>query len=198
MAGEVYGQIGTEGFGLGIGHTINESFGVRGEFNTFSKSYTQDSSDASYTGKVKLGGVSALGDYFPLKNGFRITAGVVFNNAKVEGSAVANSGTYTINGNSYAYGGGDSAKASIKFGDVNPYLGIGYGHNASTEGFHFTADAGVMFMNPKVSLSLSGPLASLVSQADIDAERARLQDDADKLRAYPVVKFGVTYRTNLF
>jgi hypothetical protein len=193
MAGEVYSQIGTEGLGLGYAHAISDKINIRGEYNHFSKSYTQDSGDLSYEGKLKLGGASILGDYFPFSNGFRLTGGLVFNQGEISGSATGKAGTYNINGTTYAYAGGDRVDAKVKFGDVSPYLGIGFGHKPKSTGFGFFADVGVIVLNPKTSVTVSGDLATRVSSEDIEAERRSLQNDADKLKAYPVLKVGVSY-----
>jgi hypothetical protein len=193
MAGEVYGQIGTEGLGLGYAQPVNDVFSVRGEINNYSKSFTQSSDDMDYAGNIKLGGVSVLADYFPFASNLRVTSGVIVNNGKVSGSASPTGGAYTINGTRYAYVAGDSVTANVKFGNVSPYLGIGYGHARQTKGLGFFADIGVIFQKPESTITLSGTAAARVSAADIAAERASLQDSVDKFKAYPVLKVGASY-----
>lgn len=192
MAGEVYGNIGTEGIGAGYSHSINGSFNIRGEINGLSKSYTQDSDDLTYKGDLKLGGVSVLADYFPFAGRFRVTAGAIANNGKLTGTASGNDGTYNINGKNYTYTGSDRITADIKFGNVSPYLGIGTGHTGQ-KGFVFFADMGVIFQSPKSTIAASGELASLIDPADLEAERRSLQNSVDKFKFYPVVKAGVSY-----
>jgi hypothetical protein len=192
LAGEVYGGIGTEGFGAGYAHRITDSFNIRGEVNGLSKSYSQDSDDLTYKGDLKLGGVSLLADYFPFGGRFRVTAGAVANKGKLTGSATGNGGTYNINGTTYTYTGSDRITADVKFGNVSPYLGIGTGHT-QTKGFGFYTDVGVIFQKPKSTITASGDLASLISPADMEAERRSLQDSVDKFKYYPVVKAGLSY-----
>jgi hypothetical protein len=193
MAGEIYGQIGTEGLGLGYSQSLTSVVSVRGEINQFSKSYTQKSDDMKYAGTLKLGGVSILADFFPFASNLRVTSGVVVNNGKLTGTASPTGGAYTINGNRYVYVAGDSVDAKVKFGEINPYLGIGYGHGRQAPGLGFFADIGVIFQKPESTITLSGTAAARVSAADIAAERASLQDSVDKFKAYPVVKLGASY-----
>lgn len=193
LADGIYGGIGTEGFGIGYSQSINGAFNLRSEVNGLSKSYTQDSSDMRYAGDLKLGGVSVLGDYFPFAGNFRVTAGAIVNKGKLNGTAIGAGGTYTFNGNSYAASSNDRVDAEVKFGNVNPYLGIGFGHAPQVKGLGFYSDIGVIFQKPKSSITLSDGLAMRVSQADQDAERRSLQDSADKFKFYPVLKAGVSY-----
>lgn len=194
MAGDVYGQIGTEGLGLGYAHHINDKFNVRAEVNTYSsKNYTHEADGMAYEGKLTLGGASVLADYFPFANRFRVSTGVVFNNGSLTGSASAVGGSYEFNGKSYAYTDGDKVTAHVDFGKVSPYLGIGFGHTPRAKGFGFFTDIGVMAQSAKSTITVSGDLASRMDPADLEAERRELQDSVDKFKAYPVIKMGVSY-----
>jgi hypothetical protein len=77
-----------------------------------------------------------------------------------------------------------------------PYLGIGWGTVAGA-GVNFYFDAGIMYMGtPKVSLaancgSLSAAQCAAV-QSRVATEEARLRDELDNAKYYPVVNFGLT------
>jgi hypothetical protein len=194
MAGEVYGQIGTEGLGLGYAQHINDKFNLRAEVNTYSsKNYTHEADGMAYDGKLTLGGASVLADYFPFANRFRVTTGLVVNNGSLTGSAAAGGGSYDFNGTSYAYTEGDKVTAKVDFGKVNPYLGIGFGHSPRAKGFGFYTDIGVMAQKATSSITVSGELAGRMDPADLEAERRALQESVDKFKAYPVIKMGVSY-----
>ena len=47
-----------------------------------------------------------------------------------------------------------------------------------------------MFQKPKVTMAATGVG---VTQADIDAQTAKVQDAADKLKNMPVLGFGISY-----
>lgn len=193
MAGEVYGQIGTEGLGVGYSQAVAEQVGIRGEFNYASVSHTQNSGDLTYDGKLKLGGAAILADYFPFSGTFHVTGGAIINQGKLTGVATSNGGVYTINDKPYVATSGDSVTANVKFGNVNPYLGVGFGHAKNNKGLSFFSDIGVIFQKPTSSVNVSGNLATRVNPADVAAESAKLQDSVDKFKYYPVVKIGLGY-----
>jgi hypothetical protein len=195
MAQEVYGQVGTEGLGIGYTHHISKTLNIRGEINHFSTSYSTTSGNNNYAGMLTMGGVSVLGDLFPTSSAFRLTGGLVLNNEKLTATATPSSGTYSFNGYTYVVNDGDSISGKIKLGEVSPYFGIGYGHaSVNKSGFSFFADAGIIFHRPKVErLSANGNVANLISDDALEAERHTLQGYANKLRHYPVLKVGVSY-----
>ena len=82
--------------------------------------------------------------------------------------------------------------AEVKMSDgVAPYLGIGYSTRPkAAKGFGFNYDVGVMFQNPKSTLTATG---AGVTQADIDAQNAKVQDAINKLKVMPVLAIGVSY-----
>jgi len=52
----------------------------------------------------------------------------------------------TGNGQSYTASPGDYANGKVTFKKLAPYVGIGWGDASMEQGFHFTADLGVMYM----------------------------------------------------
>ncbi len=86
---------------------------------------------------------------------------------------------------------GESVHATAKFPVVRPYLGIGLGHTPTArKGFSMFCDAGVAYGKPRVDFDVPANIVAEVGQANVDAEEQQLQDKADKLRFYPVVKVG--------
>src|SRR5918992_1025302 len=91
---------------------------------------------------------------------------------------------------------GGSLSGSIKPDrSAAPYLGIGYGRVAGA-GVNFYADLGIMFQgSPQVSLAANcttpGPACTSL-QNQVAAERARLQDEVDRFKYYPVLNIGLT------
>lgn len=183
-AGTLYTQIGTNGLGIGYAISVSEDFAVRGQYNALPKqSFTGDVGDFGSTSKLTIdinwSSVQLLGDWYPGDGGFRLTGGVVFNNNKINIS-----GTGEVNGTPAVVDG------EIKMSDsVAPYLGIGYATRPKTaKGFGFNYDLGVMFQNPKSTLNATG-----ASQADIDAQNAKVQDAINNLKVMPVFGIGVSY-----
>jgi len=184
--GTVYTQIGTNGIGLGYAMSVATDWAVRGQLNALPKTtFTGDVGDfgssSQLTAEVTWNSVQLLGDWYPFEGGFRTSGGLVFNNNKITVT-----GTGTVNNVA-----NQTVNAEIKMSDsVAPYLGIGYSTRpAAAKGLGFNFDLGAMFQNPKSTLTVSGG----ATQADINAQNAKIQDAIDKLKIMPVVAIGLSY-----
>lgn len=184
-AGTIYTQVSTNGLGIGYATSIGENWAARGQFNSYQRSFSGDvgdyGSNARLTADVNLSTLQLLADWYPTDSGLRLSGGVVVNNNKINvsgtGATVGSSTNQTVS-------------SEIKMSDgLSPYLGVGYSTKPKyAKGFGFNFDLGVMFQNPKATLTASG-----ASQADIDAQLAKVQDTIDKLKYMPVIGFGVSY-----
>jgi hypothetical protein len=184
--GTVYTQLSTNGLGLGYAASVSEDFAVRGQINALPKqSFSGDVGDfgAGNTMTVEINWSSAqlLGDWYPSSSGFRVSGGVVFNNNKI---TLAGTGTVNNVPN-------QTVNAEVKMSDgIAPYAGIGYSSKPKdAKGFGFVFDLGLMFQNPKSTLTATGG----ATQADIDAQNKKVQDAIDKLKIFPVIDLGVSY-----
>lgn len=196
QAREVYGQIGTEGVGIGYSEPLGTRDNVRVEFNGLSFSHSFNTGDLHYDGTANIYHGGLYFDFFPAPNsvGFRLTAGALIGGDNVDATATSMNGTYTINGVPYSTL-GQSIHAKARFPTVRPYIGIGFGHTpVAQKGFSMFFDAGVAYGRPRVELDVPPDIVAEAGQANIDAEKQELQDKADRLRFYPIVKVGVTYR----
>jgi hypothetical protein len=192
QAGEVYALGGFPGLILGYSHSVTPAFGVRadvGGLPSIDEDGTEEGID--YTGKAKILRTGLFGDWYAFGGGFRLTAGVTLNNTKVDLSGRGNGGTIDIGGTTYAVGPNDRFDVRIKLPSSTPYVGLGWGHNASTAGWNFVFDFGVSIGKAKVSASTNIPG---VTQDDIDRELEELRDGVGKVRVIPQVTLGVGYR----
>lgn len=191
-ATEVFGGLGTSGVEVGVSERIGGSAGLRmsAEFLKIGRDFESDG--ATYDTKLKLSTLGLYGDYFVAGGGFRLTAGAVIGTRKASGNAVASNGSLTINGTPYPAA-GESVGAEAKFPSAAPYFGIGYGHHQPTKGSGFYVDLGVVIGRADTKLSPSAGLVAAAGQANIDAEQRKLQDSVNRLKAYPVLKFGFSF-----
>jgi len=193
---EVYGSVGTEGFGVGYGYGINQNFGARVEVNGFSYSHNFNAGDLSYDGNLRLIHGALLGDYFPAPQIFpiRLTAGLLIGGDQLSGDATSTQGTYTINGVTVPSQ-GETIHANIKFPTVRPYVGLGFGHNPNAKkGLSMAFDAGVAIGKPNVSFDVPADIANAAGAENVAAEEQNLQSKANKFPVYPIVKISFTYR----
>jgi hypothetical protein len=200
QAADVYGGIGFPGLTLGYAQAISPSLGLRGEYSgglDVSKNGKRDGVD--FEGKLKAQSVAGLVDWFPMDGGFRATGGITLNDTKFSLNSTAQNGTATINGKTVNLA-GKFFNVDIKFPDVTPYLGIGYGFKPDPRktGWGFYTDVGFMvgkFTATTTQNVVGTPtLTGTILQSDVDAQTARLRDDLGKLSVLPKFSIGVSYR----
>jgi hypothetical protein len=166
--------------------------------NGLNYKYTGNTSNVDYDFKLKLRTVDALLDFYPTSSAFRLTGGLVYNGNRVDATGKpTGTGTYTINGNTYTAASAGSINGKIDFRKIAPYLGIGYGNPVKAGGWGFSADLGVLFQgSPDTSLSNSGCTAGTAIctrlASDVASENGRLRDEVKDLRAYPVIRVGIS------
>ena len=191
-------RAGTTGIGGDIAFDLVPTLSARVGYSWLNFNASVDSTDTSYDGKTKLSNGNLFLDWAPLGPLFRVTGGLILNANKVDVTAQANGGTYTLGGTTYSAADVGSLTGTVKSGkSAAPYLGIGYGRVAGA-GVNFYADLGVMFQGtPKATLtSTCGPAtpAALCSQiqASTALEAIDLQDSIKNFKYYPVASIGVT------
>ena len=79
----------TLGFGAELGYMVNNSFVLRGTFNYLPYSRKVSGSDFNISGKLKFMTAGLMADWHVMQNGFRLTAGLVYNNNRVDLKASA-------------------------------------------------------------------------------------------------------------
>ena len=181
-------RIGTTGIGGDFGFDVAPTLGGRIGYSAGSISRDVETDDVNYKAKAKLSNLNLLLDWSPL-GPFRISAGFIANDNKIDADGQGNPGTALA---------GSTVNGTIKPGQsFAPYLGIGYG-NVWTAGLNFYFDLGIMFQgSPKVSLQATcnpgtPPAQCAAAQNEVAAEQQRLQDKVDKYKYYPVANIGLT------
>jgi len=191
-------RAGTTGVGGDVAFELVPTLAARVGYSWLNFSTTVDSTDVTYDAKPKLSNANLFLDFAPLGPLFRITGGVIFNDNKVDVTAQAANGTFTLGGTTYPASAVGSLSGTVKSGtSAAPYLGIGYGR-VSGAGVNFYADLGVMFQgSPQATLTATcGPNtpAALCNQiqASTQLEAIDLQDSIKNFKYYPVISVGVT------
>jgi hypothetical protein len=157
-------------------------------------SHSYSATGIDYDGTLKADRVGLFADLF-IAGGFRLTGGATFSNARYEATGHGNAGTITIAGHQYAATTADGVEANVKFPTVMPYIGIGYSPSlVARRGWGFMFDAGLSIGKPTVTGRVTGPLAAIVPQADVDQELSNVRNDVSKLKGIPQLTVGVSYR----
>ncbi len=189
--------ISTLGVGADIAYKFNESFKVRGMVNYFQLSRKFNNDEVTLRAKMRLFTAGILGEWHLLRNGFRITGGLVYNGNRLNLKGTT-SRSFTINGRTYAPRDIGEANGYLNFRPIAPYLGIGYdsGHEKKT-GLSFKADAGLLFQgNVRGKIDrISGLLASRTQAVnDTKDEIVKKANKNRWLKTYPVISFGLNYK----
>ena len=182
--------LGTQGLQLGAAFQVSESVDARVAYSSLKFNQTESAS-SSATGTVDLNwsNLAFYADWFPVESsGWRLTGGVQTGTNKLTLSAKP-TGSVTIGGNTYT---NVNFAAAIDLGSTAPYVGVGYSSRINKgRGLTFFSDLGLRLGSAKASLSES---TGLVSQADLDAEKVKIEDKIKVLKYFPVVGFGLGYR----
>ena len=139
-----------------------------------------------------------LFDWYPFASNFRLSLGAMYNGNKVTLDGKPTGGTFTINGNTYSSTTVDSVNGEVDFNKAAPYFGVGYGRPIG-KGLSLIADLGVLFQGSPTSTLTAhcGPTATPATcaqiQSDVAAEQAKLNDDMQDYKYYPVVSIGIAY-----
>jgi len=192
---------GTLGVGAGLGIGLNERLGLRVMGATGSVSRSFSTTDVSYDGKLKMRNAPVLLDFHPGGGAFRISTGVLFNDNRidVDASPAANA-TYTFNGVTYTAASVGSATGRITFNNAAPYVGIGFGRPVARDrGPSVSIDLGAAYQGtPKTSLDVAcGPAVPALQcaqlQADVAAEKVRLDEKVKSYKWYPVLQLHLSW-----
>ncbi|HOY09002.1 MAG TPA: hypothetical protein PLB05_02875 [Candidatus Omnitrophota bacterium] len=189
-------QGGTLGGGVEGIIKIHDQFNTRIGVNGFDFDYDGTEDDVEYDFELKLFTVSALVDWFPFSNNFRLSAGFMVNGNEINASAKS-SDDYTLGDVTYTSSQVGTLKGNIGFNDLAPYLGIGYGNPFGADGsWLLSLDFGVMYQGePEVDLSADGLLANNPAfLGDLQREEDNLENDISAFKFYPVIALGITYR----
>jgi hypothetical protein len=192
----VVAKAGTQGFGADVHRTlVPRTLNLRAGASFFQ--YTLDFSDdgIDYAGQLRLAGVPVNLDYYPFKNWFRLSAGMVINLNRAVGTAKPNQGQIDINGRLYPASQIGEVKGTFRFNRVAPFLGIGFSNPIKRRGhWGVTFDIGGIYHGrPRFPITVSGPLSSQLD-TDLRLQEADVEKDVESYRLYPIVQLGISYR----
>lgn len=191
---------GTTGVGAELAFPLADRFAVRVWANGGSLSRDLTESGIRYDARLRFGTAFALADLHPFAGGFRIAAGVAYNDNRFDFTGRGDGGTIEINGVPYSSADVGTLDGRVRFDKTSPYLGIGWGSAPrGAAGFGAAIDLGVMFQKTRASLTgtcgptLPAPACSQL-QNDLRAEEVQFRAAVDDFKAYPVLSLGLSYR----
>lgn len=201
---------GTLGVGVHAGYDFSNDLAIRGLVNYFNLDFDKEKAGNEYDGELDLRSLGLVVDWHPFWGAFRMSGGAFLNENQL--SASTEGMDLGIGLREYDA----DLNFRMEFEKVAPYLGIGWTSGRGRSGLTFTADIGALFRSsPQVSLSgrtddceftvskdgnadvdcqgMLGVMAGELS-SDLEQEHGELRDDLDKLKIYPVISLGLSYR----
>lgn len=187
---------------------------IRGGFNFFRYSVTENQSGFAANAQLHLQSAEVVYDWFPFRGGFHLSPGaLVYNGDRVTANLTTNSGySFSLNGTKYTSSATNpvSGIATVDLNNykVAPMFLFGWGHLIPRSGRHFgvTFDIGAALTgSPKVALSLAGTAcnASGVScvnaatdrtfQSNLQSTQTKANNSISVLKAFPVISLGFGY-----
>ena len=207
------------GVGGGVAVSLTDSLNLRAGASYFTFSTSRTAESIPYKANVRLESEQVQLDWYPFHGNFHVSPGVLFGNSnRVLGDATVPAGdSFTLNGETYYSGAAGPIHASgfVRFARTSPTLTVGWGnwirHPEQRKGrghWAFPFEVGVAFSgDPKTDLNFSGVVCTdshqqfcqdittdQPVQQNVDAERRKLQNDANWARFYPIIAGGVVYR----
>ncbi len=191
-------RIGTLGPGLHFSLPVSSSLSVRagGSYFVYSHSATVDDDAISvdFQGDLDWAGATLLADWYPFRNGFRLTGGAFYNLIKVTGIGSPIEPYYLNEGQSnekiFQPERLGSLSAKLTYGSkINPYAGIGFGDGARGARVSFLADLGVIYVgSPKIEMHGTGMISGSAGQDEM------LTQGLESFQWLPVVSVGFAIR----
>lgn len=190
---------------LGAGVTVIQAIepgrlSVELDLNVLTLPHSYSNDGVNYNGSLHLQSAGVVANYFPWTSAFHLSAGLFYDNNRLNLNGQPTSGSFTLNGQTYSTAELSSLSGQVKFNTVAPYLGVGWGDATSHAGWHLIAHLGVLYQGrPKVSLAgdtiyPQGSQQYSALYSNIDAQRQQIQNNLSSLRWYPVASISMQYR----
>ena len=186
-------RAGTNGVGGEVGVRILPTFVVRGVVQGYDYGYDQTIDDIAYDGTMKLGSYGLQADFRPPVVPFYLTAGIFANDNEFD--LVATPATNVVIGNTtYTPAQVGTLNTKATFDDIAYFVGGGL--KLELGPIETALEAGVYYQgDPQVVYTSTGLIASNPAfQADLALETAKIVDELDAARYWPMVTLHGRYK----
>ncbi len=191
-------KIGTTGIGVDLIFGINSYLNLRGGFNYGSFSLNTELGDVDYDLDLDMATVPLLVDIYPMGGHFHLTLGAYIQPDSKADLESTPSSPVQIGAHTYAPDVVGTLSGEAEFSNVvAPYLGIGFGNTVGEDQLlTFMLDFGFIFQAYDVTLTSNGAGMETIEDTfreDLKKEEARIQDDLDSFKIFPVLTLGLAY-----
>lgn len=208
-------NVGTLGVGVEIATPLATRFNLRASGNFFRYNTNINRGGLIYATALDMRSAQASLDWFPWRNAFHLSPGVMFyNGIQMTANIQAPANTsFTINGATFYSDPSDplTGYGKVTFPTVGPQLTIGLGNmipRSNHKHFSFPIDAGVVYFGSgTILLNFSGSeclapggvfcqkaSSSPNFQADVAAAKSQVRTYVNYFGLYPILRMGVSYK----
>jgi len=180
----------TVGHGVTLEKPLLYDFSVRLETNTLSASDEFKFDTQPYTTTTHYGNVAIIGDYRPYAGRYRISAGLLFGNDRIDNVARPETSTIRVGNAAYPVSGTGTVSGRVRFDRPSIYAGVGTG-TGLIRGLALSIDGGVLVRNGTATANATGPLAS---DPAFRADLERFRSEQRTHIVVPVISVGLVYR----
>lgn len=155
----------------------------------------ETTSGLNYRARAHFRNAALLADVYPFRGAFHLTAGVYYDDNRVDLNATPINGYYDVNGYTAPASAVGPITGTVTYQRFAPYLGLGFSNDARMRaGFAYAVDLGVMWDRPTTTLNAPGAASDPALAAEIASVRAQIEQKANHLKAYPVASLSLGYR----
>jgi hypothetical protein len=197
----VTGRASTLGLGVEVTKSLVDFVNIRLGVNAFS--YDRDDFggdiediDVEYEVDLDLRSASAIVDLHPLRGGFRLSGGLLYNGSKIRVTAKA-AESYFFGGHEYTPEEVGNVTGDLDTLELQPYLGLGWGNAVGKyKKVGLVFDLGVVYQgSPDLTLTADSLFATAQDfLLDLGEEEARLEDEMKNLKYYPIISLGISFK----
>lgn len=186
-------SLGTLGAGLVVSRdVVPESLSIEASIQESNLYHSYDSGGGHTDGTVQLRSAMMRANYAPFLGRFFLSAGVLYNDSRINLQATATAGGYVLNGHTYSAQDVSSLDGQARYARWDPYLGVGWQGNAPVvRGWHWQVDVGALYQGGAMvhlqGVTTLGGAQQTALRTDLDAQRQDLTGALNQLRWYPVL-----------
>jgi len=208
--------MGTQGAGVEVAVPLSRSLNLRSGAEFFRYNTTGLQDGITYTANLALQSEEASVDWFPFHGAFRISPGVMLNNATTVNANLVIPGnqSFTVNDVNYYSSTASPLTGSVgvSFPRAGPRITFGWGNmvpRKKSKHFSMPTEFGMAYFGTGTTLmNFSGsvcqspnspstcqPVSTNPSfQTNVTAEQAKIQKDLVYARFYPILKVGISFK----
>jgi hypothetical protein len=191
----VAAKAGALGLGVEYTYALNDRVAFRAGLHGSELGFDGEESGIDYEFDLVWDSLSLGVDFHPLRSAFRLSAGVLSNDNRIEAFSRPNGNT-TIGDTSYSPAQVGTLTGVVAFDDTAPFAGLGWDWSRDERVFGMSLDLGIVSQgSPTVNLTGSGTLfGDPAFESDIVAEERELTAELEDLDLVPYLTVGFVFR----